>query len=240
MILLSGDLHGNSRDEASSITKAYLLNKYGQEIYSQINYNVILGDCAFLWSKDHDKTDRWLLSFLGKQHRGFPMLCLFGNHENYDRLLDHPLVDIGIGDLVYEIYKDDVYYLQRGHIYNINGYKILALGGAYSIDKAYRSPHISWWEQEYWTAKEERDLFELIKTENKFDYIFSHTAPFSISQQNPFESATYKINDRVADLTEELLKQIEFKKFFCGHWHFSWKTDDDKYEFLYKPDSVVI
>jgi hypothetical protein len=167
-------------------------------------------------------------------------MVVFGNHENYNRLLQCPLIDIGIGDEVYEVYKDNVYYLQRGHIYNIEGKNILALGGALSVDKAFRQEHINWWREELWSFNEEKAILELLKTKNKFDYVVSHTGPMNINHMLPIEKLT--IIDKVAVLNNVIDELITYNTFFAGHYHLNWQcTHNNKtYIYLYKHGLEVV
>ena len=102
-----------------------------------------------MWPGKHE-TDRFNYKVLA--YRSFPVLCVIGNHEPILGMSDIPEVDIGIGETVLQIQANSfIAYLKRGKIYNIDGFKILALGGALSIDKIFRTPNKSWWEREYWS-----------------------------------------------------------------------------------------
>jgi 3-oxoacid CoA-transferase subunit A len=142
-ILLSGDFHASARGEIEIIKKETLLSYYGKELYSRIKYHIILGDAGFLWPKlgNNDKQNYKILS-----KRKFPILCIMGNHEPVYGRKDLPEEDIGIGEKVIIVNKSKpfVAYLKRGKIYNIDGYKILVLGGALSIDKDRRIEGESW------------------------------------------------------------------------------------------------
>jgi hypothetical protein len=246
MILISGDLHLNSQGEASLITKANLIKTYGEELYANIKYNLVLGDGGWKWSKASDRTDKHLLTFLGEKHRGFKTLCLFGNHENYNRILKCPLVDIGIGNLVYQVWDEDIYYLQRGKIYNIDGKKILALGGALSVDKLWRTEDISWWPQEYWSFQESKDCLDLIEKDNDFDYICAHTGPNKINQivfASMFDASHGgdKFRDSVALFQDIVDEKTKCKAWLMGHFHEDqYYTDLEKeYHYFYKLTKLI-
>jgi len=73
-----------------------------------------------------------------------PVYWIDGNHENFDLLeaagafaQNEP---VGL--------LPDVTYLPRGVTLEWGGQRWLFLGGAHSVDKAHRTPHQSWWEQE--------------------------------------------------------------------------------------------
>jgi 3-oxoacid CoA-transferase subunit A len=219
-ILFSGDFHANAVHELGVITKRNLIIKYGQEKFNDIRYHIILGDGGFLWPGNQKKD---LFNYKALACRPFPVLCVMGNHEPIYGMIDKmPETDIGIGDTVYQIQdKPFVAYLKRGKVYNIDGFKFLVLGGALSVDRRNRTPDKTWWEAEYWLVKEKEDLFTLLKTENSFDCVISHTGPHHINRRlfNPYDYDPEKFEDAVAMLNDQIHDRIQFKKWFCGHWH---------------------
>jgi len=242
-ILLSGDFHANAVQELSSITKNALLKKYRQEQYDCIKYQIILGDGGFLWPGNYE-TDRYNYKVLA--YRPFPVLCVIGNHEPILGMNDVPEVDIGIGEKVYRIQdKPLVAYLKRGKVYTIEGFKLLVLGGALSIDKDMRIPGKEWWEREYWSEQEKRDVFKLLEREKTFDCVISHTGPNHINKklfldQNPYSD---KYKDEVALLNDTIHDKIQFREWWCGHWHKDIYYCDKKtgrgYQYLYKSTKIL-
>jgi hypothetical protein len=135
-------------------------------------------------------------------------------------------VDIGIGEKVYEVYNN-LYYLQRGFIYKIEGLDFLALGGALSIDKVWRiedeqrTNRKSWWSQEYWNYQEEHDCLDRIKNAH-IDYVLSHTGPNHVNEivfLNNKNIVKNKFNDKVAIFNDAIDEQVQFKHWFYGHFH---------------------
>jgi len=242
-ILFSGDFHVGSRGELHSITKKTLIKRYGREKYNGIRYHIILGDVGFMWP-DNRKTDLFIYKVLA--HRPFPVLCVIGNHEPILGMSDVPETDIGIGETVYQINDEPfVAYLKRGKIYTIDGVKILVLGGALSVDRASRIPNKTWWEKEYWTAQEKQDLLKLLEIENTFDYVISHTGPHHINKQL-FECITLsnkKFHDEVAFLNDEIHDGIQFREWWCGHFHEDEYYFDIKkrhgYQYLYRSTRIL-
>jgi len=241
-ILFSGDFHASAVGELYYITKKNLRKKYGFDLYNRIKYHVILGDGSFMWPNSQ-KTDEYNYTALAR--RPFPILCVIGNHEPILGMSDIPETDIGIGETVYQI-KDNpfVAYLRRGKVYNIDGIKCLVLGGALSIDKDKRKPGKTWWELEYWTEKEKQDLFSLLKTENSFDCVLTHTGPnrintllFQNSEYNP------KFKDEVALMNDQVDAQIQCREWWCGHWHrdkyFYDTASNRRYQYLYNMTKIL-
>jgi len=178
--------------------------------------------------------------------RPFPILCVIGNHEPILGIDNLPEIDIGIGETVYQIRNNPlVAYLKRGKAYAIDGFKILVLGGALSIDKGYRTPNITWWEREYWSQKEKQDVFNLLKTENVFDCVISHTGPNRINKmlfQYPKFSPKL-IQDEVAFLNDQIDAQIQYHDWWCGHWHqdvYHYDINANKrYQYLYRTTKIL-
>jgi len=244
-ILISGDFHANASKELLIITKEALIKKYQQDKYESINYHIILGDAGFLWpgNEKHEAINFWALS-----QRPFPVLCVVGNHDPVLGRSDLPEVDIGIGEKVIMIKntKPIVAYLKRGKVYNLENHKFLVLGGALSIDKEIQQDNNTWWKQEYWSKTEETKLFNMIKKDNHFDYVVSHTGPNRI---NETIDPLHKVGllpwffDEVAALNEKIDCKITCKQWFCGHWHrdhhYYCKNLNRGYQYLYKKTALL-
>jgi hypothetical protein len=241
-ILLSGDFHNDARGEIGIITKKYLVSEYEEELYNRISYHIILGDAGFLWP-NQENTDAFNFDILSE--RKFPILCVMGNHEPVYGRKDLPEEDIGIGEKVIVVNKENpfVAYLKRGRIYMIDGYKILVLGGALSTDKYRRTEGISWWKEEYWSDTEIKEVFELLEKERNFDFVLSHTGPYRINwalAARGLPNRHGKTDDKVGDLNEKIDKKIKHRAWFCGHWHYDFLNDEQfrdrlkkKYFYLY-------
>ena len=247
-ILFSGDFHANSRGELRVITKDSLLYKFGNEIYKSINYHIILGDGGFGWI-NNEEGDKKNYSVLDE--RPFPILVVQGNHEPIYGKRKFKEEDIGLGETVLKINdKPFTAYLKRGKIYSIDGIKFLVLGGALSIDKYSRTPGRSWWEKEYWSKKEKDDFFKLLENDNTFDCVISHTGPrhinlrlFHHSYPRSTGSNYNKVYDEVAELNDEIHKQINFREWWAGHYHedvyYYCKNQKHSYQYLYWTAKVM-
>ena len=241
-ILFSGDFHASAKGELHSITKKTLIRRYGHRIYGGIKYHIILGDGEFMLP-NNQKTDIRNYEILDK--RSFPILCVIGNHEPILGMSNVPETDIGIGETVYKINDEPfVAYLKRGKAYTIDGFRFLVLGGALSIDKNYQKSRKTWWELEYWTEREKQDVIELLKNENTFDLILSHTGPHHINKILFMDNKSNSdIIDEVAILNDDIHKRIQFNEWWCGHWHrdkyyFDTETKHG-YQYLYKATKIL-
>ena len=124
---------------------------------------------------------------------------LFGNHDCYSTLARFP------------------HALKRFGILEFNNKKIFYVGGAYSIDKDFRTPGLSWWSDEELSYKEINECLELYENScNEIDIILSHDCPINIGQcmlkSWPIEGSTNK-------LLYEIWKIKEPDKWFFAHWH---------------------
>jgi 3-oxoacid CoA-transferase subunit A len=242
-ILLSGDFHAGMSGEMYAINKKTLLRKYRREKYKNIKYHVILGDGSFMWP-DNQKNDEKVYAELAR--RPFPVLCVIGNHEPILGMDNVPETDIGIGETVYQIRNNPfVAYLKRGKIYTIDSFKCLVLGGALSVDKKAHIPKKTWWEREYWTEQEKQDLLTLIKNDNIFDCVLSHTGPEHMNKMilclsSPFNTA---IPDEVGELNDQIDAQVQCREWFCGHLHrdeYFYDTNAKKgYQYLYRTTKIL-
>ena len=243
-ILFSGDFHANAKGEMKYISENTLLEKYKEHLYKKINYHIILGDAGFLWP-GNEKSEK--LNYIELAKRPFPVLYVVGNHDPVLGRSDLPEVDIGIGEKAVLVKKENPFiaYLKRGKIYNIENHKFLVLGGALSIDKVYRRPGLSWWEQEYWNDDEKTVVSRLLENEKDFDYVLSHTGPSRINRaiNNVDIAYTPKFKDEVSALNEIIDEKITCKQWFCGHWHkdvYYYDENREKgYQYLYRQTALL-
>ena len=244
-ILLSGDFHANADHELPLITQETLIKKYGQAQYDAIRYHIILGDGGFLWPGGEENE---FINYRVLSQRPFPILCVMGNHDPVLGRSDLSEIDIGIGEKVIVVNKEKpfVAYFKRGRVYTIEDSAFLVLGGALSIDKEFRQPNKSWWKQEYWSETEKNDLFHMLKKNNNFDYVLSHTGPNRINAAN---NPLHRVGlmrvffDEVAELNERIDEKITCKQWFCGHWHKDKYYYDQNmqrgYQYLYRTTALL-
>lgn len=164
------------------------------------------------------------------------LFCIHGNHEQRPFAIRTYQEVEKFGAKVYmEKEFDNLIFAKDGEIYNFNGFKCIAAGGAYSTDKYYRLAN-NW----QWFANEQpnqriKDYVknQLEKSNWKVDYVFSHTCPFNYRPKETFSKILDF--DKIDTSTEEWLQRIEsrleYKKWFCGHFHI--EKLDGKIRFLF-------
>ena len=174
------------------------------------DYVIICGDFGGVWdlSERHLKWLEWL------ENRNFTVLFADGNHENFDMLESIP-VSMWKGGKV-RFVKENVIHLMRGQVYVIDDKCFFVMGGAYSQDKAFRKPGVTWWERELPNEKEYKEALHNLKEVGfDVDYIITHTAPTSIISKFyncPEEKQFNEFLQYIADTTG-------FRKWFFGHVH---------------------
>jgi len=222
MICISGDIHGHL--SARRLNNDNVRLACGGDFPSHV---IILGDFGLVWAavgSADDKTDKYWRDWLDE--KPWITLSTIGNHENYERIYQLPLVDL-YGGKAYKV-SDRIYFLQHGHVFTIEGKTFFNFGGALSIDKEQRVNRISWWEEEIPTRADwARGNESLEKVKNTVDYVITHTAPKEaikvIKHRLPFYETDYfdlKMVDPTVPMLDAFIEQgLTFKTHFFGHFH---------------------
>ena len=114
-------------------------------------------------------------------------------------------------------------FAKDGEIYDFNGKKAIAIGGAYSIDKYYRLSHReAWFESEQ--ADEEIKAYveaQLDACDWQVDYVLTHTVPIECE---PVWAFIPGIDQSTVDKTmekwlQQIMDNLEFAKWYAGHYH---------------------
>lgn len=154
------------------------------------------------------------------------ILWVDGNHENFNALEKYP-VEEWHGGKVHRI-RENVLHLMRGQVFEINGKSFFTFGGASSHDKEYRKENVSWWPRELPSMLELTEgIVNLNRVQWKVDYVITHCCASSI--QNKFSSYDY---DVLTDWLNLIDKNLTFKHWYFGHYHFSGQIDN-KHTCLY-------
>lgn len=141
---LQGDIHGEPGDLEEPMRQCKLR---GAELL------IILGDYAYAWPGRMDDDGKCSvteeISLMAEEYN-LDVWFIDGNHENFDQL-----TEVGAyGSLVPVEVAPRVTYIPRGTLLQLGDSQVLFIGGAYSVDKSRRSPHVSWWPQEEITTAE--------------------------------------------------------------------------------------
>lgn len=233
MVYITGDCH-------AKFTKFNTKNFPQQKEMSRSDTVIVLGDFGGIWNDC--KEERYWLDWLAE--KPFMICFVDGNHENFDRLYsdEFEIVDFH-GGKAHKI-RDNIYHLMRGYVFEFEGKKFFAFGGASSHDiqdgildrndfaseeefkrtynlwtwmgQIFRVNHYSWWKQEL-PSQEEMDLgIENLKKHNfEVDYVITHCLP-----QDVASAAGYLGSDCLTSYFNMLIQNgLKFKKWYSGHYH---------------------
>ena len=193
---------------------------------------IVLGDAGLNYYGD--KWDKH------NKYRAFEIpitvFCIHGNHEMRPTdVTGYKTKDFCGGTVWYEDKYPNILFAKDGEIYTFGDYRCIVIGGAYSVDKWYRLEH-GW----NWFSNEQPDdeikayvEEKLAETGNRIDVVLSHTCPLKYEPTEVFiggvdQSKVDKSTEKWLDTIEE---RIEYKKWYCGHYHTSKRIDRMQFMF---------
>ena len=193
MLMLLGDIHGNF----------VMFNEMMKRFPHEWPLTIIqVGDFGF-----HKYTMKmWPTKFPWKVY------AIDGNHEYF------PLIEY---DVVTEVH-DNLFFVPRGTTLTIEGYDIGFVGGAESVDKAWRAAGIDWWPKERVTEADINKLYG-----KKMDLLVTHAPPISVIKNrfSPINKQSWGLPadwiDESSNMIEKLWKELKYVPLVCGHMHAS-------------------
>lgn len=224
MIYITGDTHGNN--DISKLFPGYFPD--GKAL-TRNDYVIICGDFGGIWYGD--ERDDLNLSFY--KEKKYTILFVDGNHENFDALNRYPVTEWNGGKV--HIIRPNIIHLMRGQIFKIDDKVIFTFGGGLSIDKSRRRPYVSWWPEEEPSVCEINEALDnLDKANNKVDYIITHAAPESIMRNELCQiHPMLKMDCQTEKFLDEVYEKVDFKMWFCGHYHMDTWIHSCKIQVLY-------
>ena len=201
MIYVTGDIHG----DISRFKEKPLRGLKRKDTL------IVLGDFGFLWngSKEEQKALKWLTK------RRYQLLFLDGCHDNYDMLAQYP-AQAYCGGQARHI-GGNLYQLVRGGVFEIEGKKLLCIGGGESHDKEDRDEGLNWWRPELPSPEElEASWQRLEDTGLSVDYVLTHDAPARL-----LEFTGWKLQEPnwLQLWLEKVQTKVQFKKWLFGRYH---------------------
>lgn len=225
MVYITGDIHGETFriEEAVSrfkITSADIL--------------VILGDVGMNYY-GNKRGDRHRKRRLDKY--GIPILCIHGNHEIRPESLKTYREEQWHDGIVYvEEEFPCLFFAKDGEVYNLDGLQMIAIGGAYSVDKHYRlSCGLHWFPDEQPSDEiKNRVETKLASLDWKVDAVLSHTCPYRYIPREAFIPGVDQSSvDNSTELwLDSIAQKLDYKAWLCGHWHINKRID--KMHFLFE------
>ena len=109
----------------------------------------------------------------------------------------------------------------------MEGLRHLVIGGAYSVDKFYRLAHGANWFPDEQPSDEIKRYVEDQIAAKPFDIVLSHTCPFRYEPTEVFlptiDQST--VDDSTEHWLDEIEAKIQYRAWFCGHWHIDKRID---------------
>ena len=131
------------------------------------------------------------------------MFWLDGNHDNFTYIED-VIMDGEVPDVPVESFGERFWYCPRGSVTRLGNTTVQFIGGAYSIDKARRTPGLDWWPQEMLT---DADVDFAIENSYQVDVICSHDCPNTTWFGDKLKDGHYK-GDSASALNRNRLSHI--------------------------------
>lgn len=227
-VYITGDIHGSVARLTLFCEEHYMTDE---------KIIVLLGDVGVNYFLNHrDEQVKSKLNALGPT-----LLCIHGNHEARPWHVPHMGTKEWHGGSVFiEEKYPNLLYAKDGEIYQLEGKYCMAIGGAYSIDKHLRIIRGFRWFADEQPSDEIKAFVESQLKSHKIDIVFSHTCP---AKYTPIECYLPGIDQSHVDTsTEDWLDKIEetidYKSWFCGHWHID-KTID-RMHFLFNEFELLL
>ena len=208
-----------------------------QKVMTKSDVVIIAGDFGGVWDyRGETRSEKYWLNWLNS--KPFTTVFVDGNHENFNRLYEYPVKEWH-GGKVHEI-RPSVLHLMRGEVFDIEGIKIFAFGGASSHDisdgildwdkdrelinkwsrdpyRLFRVRNMSWWEQELPTQEEMGHGWDVLEDNNyKVDYIITHSPASNLLSAMGYGASR---RDVLTKYLQEVINKVEYKKFIFGHLH---------------------
>ena len=191
--LLIGDVHGD----------IFNLEKVFKKAVSEDCKNIIqLGDFGFgfpSYTLFHSQIEQLI------ERYKIPLYFLKGNHDNHEILNKYTSIT--------ELSKD-YYFIPNGVEFSFDGVSFIAYGGAYSIDKKFRTEGVDFWRDE------EISISDVYNSKGKVaDIMLTHDTPYTSNIMDymvllPIEEAMENRKKLQA-----IVEEIKPKKIFHGHYH---------------------
>jgi predicted phosphodiesterase len=211
-ILLAGDTHGNYRQimylyEIAKVQKAHVIFQ--------------LGDFGY-WT--HTADGKYFLEEVSHlaEINGIPFYWLDGNHENHAELRRFPHDEDA--DDFWEV-APSVYYAPRGHRWEWRGIRFMALGGAFSIDRAYRRIGSSWW----WEEEIDADELDYACRPGEVDVMLTHDMPGGVDfnkhcvMQGRDWFRRYPESEANQNKVRTAMEAVQPDVLFHGHMHMMYR-----------------
>ena len=231
-VYITGDIHG-------SFYRFMELKRFCKEKnLGRKDWIICLGDVGLNYFADHrDEVEKRIVADIPVN-----FFCIHGNHEfrpskksGYHTRKVH-------GDIIGRVWWDANYPNQffaiDGEVYKIiadhEEFNALVCGGAYSVDKEWRTPYINWWPDEQPNEKTKKKVMEAAGP--NIDFVLTHTCPTSYVPTELFLKGVdqSKVDNSTEEFLEDVLGRFKYNEIFewnvpfwyFGHFHGNKYADD--------------
>ena len=217
MIYLTGDTHGDI-DRIEEFCQAYETTKE--------DVMVVLGDAGInYWLDERDEARKLRLAELP-----ITLFCIHGNHEQRpEEVPGYELTEWRGGRVWIQPEYPSLLFAEDGEIYDFDGRRAVAIGGAYSVDKYYRlAVGAPWFDTEQPDERiKNRVMSALERAGWRVDYVLSHTVPLSAMPRHAFLPTIDQslVDNSTEAWLEEIAQKLDYRRWFAGHFHVTWSLD---------------
>ena len=230
MIWVTGDFHAGH--ESAKLAPEHFPAAAG---LTRDDYLIFVGDFGLPWTgSEHD------LQLMGALAAA-PWTTLFidGNHERFD-YLDALPVEEWHGGKVHPVWRElelpdpttgeplvdraPVYHLMRGQVYELEGVRIITMGGATSIDARFREEGKTWFARELPSPAEYGEAERsLDRVGWKVDYVLTHCCATSLLPVTVYPDARFQalLTNELTDWLDGIKARLDYKRWYFGHHHYT-------------------
>lgn len=176
---------------------------------------ILLGDTGIFWDES-EESRAFFETLCAKNCR---ILCIDGNHENYDRLREFPEEPF-CGGMARKI-SENIRYLSRGHMFRLGGKQFFVMGGGRSGEKSRENG--PWWPEEYPSDDEFAASYRILE-KAKPDYVLTHM--YFLPQHREGKDFSLLPAYSLERLFDYIDENVPFGHWYFGHWHIDRKLDE--------------
>lgn len=149
-------------------------------------------------------------------NNGITLYFVDGNHEDFEYI---DALDEAIGSEGVTEFSPHIYHLQRGARWVAGGLNFLALGGATSLDKGYRTEGFDWFPQEALTYAEADQVIAGGQTDVLISHDCPHIVPIPGLRDDIWDPAALQVAKGHRKIMTEVAQNVNPTHIFHGHFH---------------------
>jgi hypothetical protein len=206
-IMIAGDWHGNTRWAVHAIHEGC------SQLDGETKLILQLGDFG-IWCNGHMYLEKLSAAL---EEEGAELFFIDGNHEDFTLLRKHAKANETPG-VPFQI-APRIWYLPRGWRWKWHGRTWLALGGAASVDRAFRTEGHSWFREEEITLVQAG----LVALAGPADVMITHECPRRVTMHlplgDPYPGWDLDVSRSHQELLDRIIDHVEPSWLFHGHMH---------------------